>query len=80
MNMFFTSILHNFFNDQLLESNITRDLKHTIVVCSRLNCKKKVNKKFHMHFFNAVFHLRSLLIYIFANSAESYITVSVTQL
>ena len=55
MNMFSTSILHNFFNDQLLESSITRDLKSTIIVCSRLNCKKKVNKLFSMHFFQCCF-------------------------
>ncbi len=55
MNMFFTSILHNFFNDQLLESSITKSLKSTIVVCSKLNCKKKVNKLFCMHFFQCCF-------------------------
>ncbi len=55
MNMFFTSILHNFFNDQLLESSITKDLKFTIVVRSRLNCKKKVNRLFCMHFFQCCF-------------------------
>ena len=55
MNMFSTSILHNFFNDQLLESSITRSLKSTIVVCSRLNCKKKVNRLFCMHFFQCCF-------------------------
>ncbi len=55
MNMFFTSILHNFFNDQLLELSITKDLKHTIIVCSKLNCKKKVNKLFCMHFFQCCF-------------------------
>jgi hypothetical protein len=53
--MFFTSILHNFFNDQLLESSITKDLKFTIVVRSRLNCKKKVNRLFCMHFFQCCF-------------------------
>jgi len=55
MNMFSTSILHNLFSDQLLESSITRDLKHTIVVHNRLNCKKKVNKFFYMHFFQCCF-------------------------
>ncbi len=55
MNMFSTSILHNFFSDQLLELSITRDLKSTIIVCSRLNCKKKVNKLFCMHFFQCCF-------------------------
>ncbi len=55
MNMFFTSILHNFFSDQLLELSITRSLKFTIIVCSRLNCKKKVNKLFCMHFFQCCF-------------------------
>ncbi len=55
MNMFSMSILHNFFNDQLLELNITRNLKSTIIVCSRLNCKKKVNKLFCMHFFQCCF-------------------------
>ncbi len=55
MNMFSTSILHNFFSDQLLESSITRDLKSTILVCNRLNCKKKVNKLFCMHFFQCWF-------------------------
>jgi len=55
MNMFSTSILHNFFSDQLLELSITRCLKHTIIVCSRLNCKKKVNKFFCMHFFQCCF-------------------------
>ncbi len=55
INMFSTSILHNFFSDQLLESSITRDLKSTIIVCSRLNCKKKVNKLFCMHFFQCCF-------------------------
>ncbi len=55
MNMFSTSILHNFFSDQLLESSITKDLKSTIVVCSRLNCKKKVNKFFCMHIFQCCF-------------------------
>ncbi len=55
MNIFSTSILHIFFNDQLLESSITRNLKHTIVVYSRLNCKKKVNKLFCMHFFQYCF-------------------------
>ncbi len=49
MNIFSMNILHNFFSDQLLE------LKHTIVVCSRLNCKKKVNKLFCMHFFQCCF-------------------------
>jgi len=53
--MFSTSILHNFFSNQLFELSITRDLKHTIVVCSRLNCKKKVNKLFCMHFFQYCF-------------------------
>ncbi len=51
MNMFSTSILHNFFNDQLLESSITRILKSTIIVHS----KKKVNKLFCMHFFQCCF-------------------------
>ena len=55
MNMFFTSILHNFFSDQLLELSIIRSLKHTIIICSRLNCKKKVNKLFCMHFFQCCF-------------------------
>jgi hypothetical protein len=55
MNMFSTSILHNFFNDQLLESSITRSLKSTIIVCSRLNCKKKVNRLVCMHFFQCCF-------------------------
>ncbi len=55
VNMFSISILHNFFSDQLLESSITRNLKHTIVVCSKLNCKKKVNKLFCMHFFQCCF-------------------------
>ncbi len=55
VNIFFTSILHNFFSDQLLELSITRSLKHTIVVHSRLNCKKKVNKFFCMHFFQCCF-------------------------
>ncbi len=55
MNMFSTSILHNFFSNQLLESSIIKDLKFTIVVCSRLNCKKKVNKLFCMHFFQCCF-------------------------
>ena len=55
MNMFFTSILHNFFNDQLLESSITRSLKSTIVVCSKLNYKKKANRLFCMHFFQYCF-------------------------
>jgi len=55
INMFSTSILHNFFSDQLLESSITRDLKYIIVVHSRLNCKKKVNKFFCMHFFQCSF-------------------------
>ncbi len=55
MNMFSTSILHNFFNDQLLKLSITRSLKFTIIVCSRLNCKKKVNKLFCMHFFQCCF-------------------------
>jgi hypothetical protein len=55
MNMFSMSILHNFFNDQLLESSITRNLNHTIVVCSKLNCKKKANKLFYMHFFQYCF-------------------------
>ncbi len=55
MNMFSMSILHNFFSDQLLESSITKSLKSTIVVCNRLNCKKKVNKLFCMHFFQYCF-------------------------
>ncbi len=55
MNMFSMSILHNFFSDQLLELSITRSLKSTIVVRSRLNCKKKVNKLFCMHFFQCCF-------------------------
>ncbi len=55
MNMFFMSILHNFFSDQLLKLNITRDLKHTIIVHSKLNYKKKVNKFFYMHFFQCCF-------------------------
>ncbi len=55
MNIFSTNILHNFFSDQLLESSITRNLKSTIIVCSRLNCKKKVNKLFCMHFFQCCF-------------------------
>ncbi len=55
MNIFFMSILHNFFDDQLLELSITKDLKFTIIVCSRLNCKKKVNKFFCMHFFQCCF-------------------------
>ncbi len=55
MNMFSTSILHNFFNDQLLELSITKDLKFTIIVCSKLNCKKKVNRFFCMHFFQCCF-------------------------
>jgi hypothetical protein len=55
VNMFSMNILHNFFNDQLLESSITRDLKYTIIVYSRLNCKKKANKFFHMHFFQYCF-------------------------
>ncbi len=55
MNMFSMSILHNFFNDQLLESSITRDLKSTIIVCSKLNCRKKVNRLFCMHFFQCCF-------------------------
>ncbi len=55
MNIFSMSILHNFFNDQLLELSITRNLKSTIVVCSKLNCKKKVNKLFCMHFFQYCF-------------------------
>ncbi len=55
MNMFSMSILHNFFSDQLLELSITRSLKFTIIVCSRLNCKKKANKLFCMHFFQYCF-------------------------
>ncbi len=55
MNMFSTSILHNFFSDQLLESSITRSLKSTIIVCRRLNCKKKVNRLVCMHFFQCCF-------------------------
>jgi len=55
MNMFFMSILHNFFNNQLLESSITKSLKSTIIVCSKLNCKKKVNRLFCMHFFQYCF-------------------------
>jgi len=55
MNMFSTSILHNFFSDQLLKLSITRNLKHTIVIRSKLNCKKKVNKLFYMHFFQCCF-------------------------
>jgi hypothetical protein len=58
VNMFFTSILHNFFSDQLLVSSIIRNLKHTIIVCSRLNCKKKANKFFHMHFFQCCFSFK----------------------
>jgi len=53
--MFSMSILHNFFNDQLFESSITRDLKHTIIVRNRLNYIKKVNKFFCMHFFQCCF-------------------------
>ena len=55
MNMFFTSILHNFFSDQLLKLSIIKDLKFTIVVCNRLSCKKKVNRLFCMHFFQCCF-------------------------
>ena len=55
MNMFSTSILHNFFSDQLFELSITRDLKSRIIVHSKLNCKKKVNKLFCMHFFQCCF-------------------------
>ena len=55
MNMFSTSILHNFFSNQLLDMSITRNLKFTIIVCNRLNCKKKVNKFFCMHFFQCCF-------------------------
>jgi len=55
MNMFSMSILHNLFNDQLFESSITKSLKHTIIVCSRLNYEKKVNKLFYMHFFQYCF-------------------------
>jgi len=55
MNMFSMNNLHNFFSDQLLESSITKDLKHTIIVYSRLNCKKKVNRLFCMHFFQCCF-------------------------
>jgi len=35
--------------------SITRDLKSTIIVCSKLNCKKKVNRLFCMHFFQCCF-------------------------
>ncbi len=35
--------------------SITRNLKYTIIICSRLNCKKKVNKLFCMHFFQCCF-------------------------
>ncbi len=66
MNMFSTSILHNFFNDQLLESSITRSLKSTIVVHSRLNYKKKVNELFCMHFISVLFFIHARCWYIFS--------------